>query len=421
MIAINDDDLNYLLTNGMRTDVISALMENDLTVHEIRQRAEEAHKNGESLHFDGCTIMYNAKSAAAFGECDTRFIWAPYVPVGDYTVLMADGGTGKTILCCGIAAAISRGKPLPGDSFSNKQSNTVLIISAEDTGELLKKRLLASGANLERVFILDCLASEGLNFTDGYDDFLDLIRRYKPALTIIDPWHAFLGAGVDINRVNAVRPVFQRLANMAKTCDCGLVLVSHVNKRAQGENANNAATGSTDFINAARSAMRVIFDDEPGRENSRVLVHTKSNYAAPGKSVRYRITEDGGLVWDGFSDITRRTLEDAARWRKTTYEALQKQDIQDSVNRALIAAVKEHAEPGKTVNVSYDQMKADHGTDIFDSMQPKRALDAVANELWSMGYVVQTGKTVRHDGRTKNGFSVFKQEQLSDALEGLPE
>ena len=29
--------------------------------------------------------------------------------------MMADGGTGKTILCCGIAAAISIGKPLPGE------------------------------------------------------------------------------------------------------------------------------------------------------------------------------------------------------------------------------------------------------------------------------------------------------------------
>lgn len=108
-----------------------------------------------------------------------------------------------------------------------------------------------------------------MDFTDGYEDFVQTIKRYNPRLVIIDPWHAFLGAGVDINRVNAVRPVFQRLANMAKVCNCGMILVSHVNKRAQGENANNAATGSTDFINAARSALRVIFNDEPGMKDTR--------------------------------------------------------------------------------------------------------------------------------------------------------
>ena len=400
---------------------ITKLTQSGMTVEEIWRQTKAAINNSEPLRFDGSTVLYNAKSAAAFGECDTRFIWAPYVPVGDYTVLMADGGTGKTILCCGIAAAISRGEPLPGDYFSDKQGKTVLLISAEDTGELLKKRLSASGANLERVFILDCLASVGLNFTDGYDEFVDLIQRYKPALAVIDPWHAFIGDNIDINRVNCVRPVFQRLANLAKTCDCGLVLVSHVNKRAQGENANNAATGSTDFINAARSAMRVIFDDEPGRENSRVLVHTKSNYAAPGKSVRYRITEDGGLVWDGFSDITRRTLEDAARWRKTTYEALQKQDIQDNKNYALIAAVREYTEVGRTVNISYDQMKADHGADIFDGMQPKRALDAIAADLRLDGIIIQTGKIVKQAGRSKNGFGVLRIETVDQIVDDLPE
>ena len=91
---------------------------------------------------------------------------------------MADGGTGKTILCCGIAAAISKGEALPGDYF-NEWSNTpgnTLIISAEDRGELLKKRLAASGADLKNVYILDCMDSEGMDFTDGYEDFVQTIN-----------------------------------------------------------------------------------------------------------------------------------------------------------------------------------------------------------------------------------------------------
>ena len=137
--------------------------------------------------------------------------------------------------------------------------------------------------------------------------------------------------------------------------------------------------------------------------------------------IRRHVHEDGGLVWDGFSDITRRTLEDAARWRKTTYEALQKQDIQDNKNYALIAAVREYTEAGKTVNISYDQMKADHGADIFDGMQPKRALDGISDSLRLEGITLHTGKTVRDGGRTRNGFSVFQPETLEDIESGLPE
>ena len=255
--------------------------------------------------------------------------------------MMADGGTGKTILCCGIAAAVSTGKSLPGEVFDGEGKN-VLIVSAEDSGPILKKRLALSGANLNRVFILDCSDSIGLNFSDGYDEFANTVIAHQPALVVIDPWHAFLGAGVDINRVNALRPVFQKLAHLTKKCQCAMILVSHVNKRAQGENANNAATGSSDFINASRSAFRVIFDD--GDEDCRVMVHTKSNYASYGQSVRYRIN-DGGVVWDGFSDVTKQTLEMAARRRSTPWEIMQGDKEHSAVSNALIEAPSPQGAP----------------------------------------------------------------------------
>ena len=354
---------------------------------------------------------YTPKVADAFGDAEQRFVWNPYIPVGDYTVLMADGGTGKTILCCGIAADLSQGRRLPGE-IEDREPQKVLIISAEDSGELLKKRLAASDADLNNVLILDCVQSEGLNFTEHYLSFFSLILNCKPALVIVDPWHAFIGGDVDLNRVNQLRPVLQSLAIIAKKCECGMILVSHVNKRAQGENANNAATGSTDFINAARSAIRVIFDDAPGRECYRILCHTKSNYAAAGRSISYRITEGGGILWGGFSDITRQVLEAAARSRRTPYEELLRQGEQSSANAVLRKALREYAakaQPGKAVNLSYDQVKAEYGVDIFCGMQPKRVLDSLSKDLQLDGITIQTGKTVREDGRTKNGFCIVKQ------------
>ncbi len=369
----------------------------------------------EDIFYYLSAAPHKAKKAAEFGEDNTEFAWKPYIPIGDYTVLMADGGTGKTIFCCGIAAAISRGEYLPGTETTEKAAPAnVLIISAEDRGELLKKRLAVSGADLRKIYILDCMDSEGMNFTDDYVNFMETVKRYNPSLVIIDPWHAFLGADVDINRVNAVRPVFQRLANMAKACNCGMILVSHVNKRAQGENANNAATGSTDFINAARSAMRVIFSDTPGENNMRVMVHTKSNYAEAGKSVKYCITQDGGCEWAGFSDITRKTLEEAARFRKTPNEVLNQHSEQEEINFALIAAIREKAVKGKTVNVSYDEMKDIYGDDVFGSCQPKRVLDSIAFRLKKENINISTGKLVKYNNRARNGFSIFEFETIED-------
>ena len=92
----------------------------------------------------------------------------------------------------------------------------MLIISAEDSGEILKKRLSLSGADLNRVFILDRSDSIGMSFSDGYEEFADTVKAYKPALVIVDPWHNYLGDRVDMNRANAIRPVFQKLSNLAK-------------------------------------------------------------------------------------------------------------------------------------------------------------------------------------------------------------
>lgn len=343
-----------------------------------------------------------AKPAAAFGEDNTKFLWYPYLPVGDYSVLMASGGTGKTVLCCGIAAAVSTGKPLPGDEFEQTPGN-VLIISAEDRGGVLKKRLVNSGADLMRVFILDCSDSIGMDFTENYPEFRATVQAHCPALVIVDPWHGFLGDGVNIDRVNVMRPVLQKLAHLAKECQCAMILVSHVNKRAQGENINNAAQGSADFINASRSKFQVIFDGD--NENSRILVHTKSNYAPYGQSVRYRI-EDGGVVWDGFSDITRQTLELAARRRSTPWEVMQADESNNAASRALIQALKDGANSFTPTRFTYDDFKRQYGDLIFGALQPKKALDAVKDELAENGYFLRTGIQVKKDGEKGRGFLI---------------
>lgn len=353
--------------------------------------------------------------AAAFGENDTKFLWYPYLPIGDYSVLMAAGGVGKTVLCCGLAAAVSTGKPLPGEVFDQEPGN-VLIISAEDRGEVLKDRLAKSGADLMRVFILDCSASVGMDFTEHFEEFRGTVLGHAPVLVIIDPWHGFLGDGVNIDRVNVMRPVLQKLSLLAKEANCAMLLVSHVNKRSQGENANNAAQGSADFVNASRSAFQVIFNGE--EPDSRILVHTKSNYGPYGQSVRYRI-EDGGLVWDGFSDITRQTLELAARRNTAPWELAEQEQARSVANEALITALKKAASSFVVTRFTYEEFKQKYGELIFGGQQPKRALEAVKERLAEEGYYLRTC-SVRRDGQGRKGFVIQRIDtEQPEQLGGL--
>lgn len=356
----------------------------------------------------------NAKAASEFGEDNTKFLWYPYLPIGDYTVMMADGGTGKTILCCGIVASISNGKPLPGVEFESA-GRPSLIISGEDSGEVLKKRLDKSEADLDKVFILDRIGSEGMSISERYEEFEATVGHYKPALVVLDPWHCFLGEHVDISRVNSLRPILQRISNLCKKCDCAMILISHINKRAQGENVNNAATGSTDLINAARSAFRVVFDETD--EECRIMVHTKSNYAPYGQSVRYRIM-DGGVKWEGFSEITRQTLEMAARRKATPWEVMQRTAERETINHALIKALEASANQFIPTRFSYEEFKKEHGELIFGGLQPKRALDGVKDRLDDDGFFLKPC-AVKKNGKMANGFMIQRIDTNTPDQVGL--
>jgi len=57
-------------------------------------------------------------------------------------------------------------------------------------------------------------------------------ERNNARLVIIDPVQAFLGADVDMNRANEVRPIFRSLGDIAQATGCAIVLIGHLNKAA---------------------------------------------------------------------------------------------------------------------------------------------------------------------------------------------
>ena len=266
-----------------------------------------------------------------------EFLWNPYLPIGEVTMVMAAGGVGKTFALCGIAAEMSRGRrPLNGlDSFEPVHT---LFISAEDRASVLRERLEKSGADLGFIHILDDAASVGLSLAaDSGQELCGLIQATGARLVVLDPLHAFIG-DIDINRVNMVRPVMHALAAVAKAADCSIVIVSHVSKRQSDGNANNMAIGSVDLVNACRSVLRIAGDETGQNPNRRVLVQTKSNYAAYGASIAYEIADDG-MRWLGFSVLTRDLLEAASLSRQKLSEYLLSQNLSAAKDDELADAL----------------------------------------------------------------------------------
>lgn len=133
--------------------------------------------------------------------------------------------------------------------------------------------------------------------------------------------------------------------------------------------------------------------------------------AAYGKSIRYRI-DDGGVVWDGFSEITKQTLEAAARRRSTPWEIIQGDKEHSASNNALIEALESSANQFVPTRFSYEEFKNLHGDLIFGGQQPKRALDAIKERLSDDGYFLRTGIQVKKNGAKGNGFMVQRIDSV---------
>ena len=269
---------------------------------------------------------FKVVNAATVIPEEVKFLWKPYILRGDVTILAAAGGTGKTFAMCGIIAELSRGR-LPLNAFEKISPVKTLFISAEDEAFILRDRLEKAGADLSKISILDANESVNLTLSDGCGRpdmtmIESVMKQCTPDLVVIDPLHAIIGSEVKMTEQNVIRPFMQALASVGKKYNAAIVDVAHVSKRSAGANANDAILGATDIVNAARSVLRVIFDETGVNQNRRVIVHTKSNYAAAGQSIAFEIQDDGSLTWTEYADVTKEDMESAARNNKSIAEYL---------------------------------------------------------------------------------------------------
>jgi len=260
------------------------------TIDELEQLANtcpdyEPSDNGVKL-----LCMADVKDEAV------SWLWKPYIPKGKVTLEEGDPGIGKSWASLAIATAVSLGKGLPGQEPTEPAN--VVIISAEDgLADTIRPRLDAMGADVNRIFATEGALTLGEN---GFALLESYLERVRPALLIIDPLVAYMGAGVDIHRSNEVRHVMAQLARLAERFGISILTIRHLTKGGMSK-AIYRGLGSIDFTAACRSVLLAGCD--PENLQSHALVHIKSNLAPFGPSIGYEIRE-GVFYWTGESSLT---------------------------------------------------------------------------------------------------------------------
>jgi len=213
---------------------------------------------------------------------DVRWLWPGRIPLGRLTLLVGRPGDGKSFLTAYLAANVSRGRPWV-DSSPCPAGSVVLVSAEDDPADTIAPRLIAHGADRDRVHVLAGVTSRKDNGseTDSVFTLADIepLRQTLQQvddcrLIVIDPIGSYLGGRADAHRDNEVRGVLAPICHLAAEYDAAVLAVAHTRKSAAAY-ADDMAMGSRAFTGLARSVLHLMAD--PDDEHGRLLLPGKNN------------------------------------------------------------------------------------------------------------------------------------------------
>ncbi len=224
-----------------------------------------------------------------------HWLWEKRIPRGKLTTLDGDPGLGKSLLTLDLAARITTGRLMP-DGTPGVKGSVVLIAPEDGVTDTIKPRIVAAGADLSQILLLNYVNHEDhktgeiyhspLTLSKHFQLFADTILRTSPALVIIDPLVAVLGSRISVFNDQKIRETLTQLANMARIANCAVLIVRHLNKGSSG-NPLYRGRGSIGIIGTVRAGLLVI--QHPADENQRLLVPIKNNYSEQASSLTYQV------------------------------------------------------------------------------------------------------------------------------------
>jgi RecA-family ATPase len=86
-------------------------------------------------------------------SCAVDWLWTVRVPLGMITMFAGDPKLGKSYVSLAMAAALSRGLPLPLSDRPDQPGSTILMSAEDDPTRTIARRLIAAGADLTKVHV----------------------------------------------------------------------------------------------------------------------------------------------------------------------------------------------------------------------------------------------------------------------------
>lgn len=182
--------------------------------------------------------VLTTRTADQFEDLKLEWEWYPFIPRAAITGIISDGDIGKSTILIDLVARITTGRAMPtiGDDPPAKQKprSALIVCKENDISRIIKPRLRAAGANLERVHFLGYDLDDGFNPIDRMDncsaDIDDIVARNKIGFAYIDPITEFVGK-VDTYRDEQIRGFIHSLYQIATRHNLAIAYTLHLNKK----------------------------------------------------------------------------------------------------------------------------------------------------------------------------------------------
>ena len=257
---------------------------------ERRKEKDADNHTSKAPNKEEKSIVSSLLKVSTIDEKPIEWLISGYIPKGQISTIAGDGGAGKTSMWCAIVAAVSRGKQpdflcIPFDVIG--ENKKVIYFSSEDTTEnVLKRRLLDYGADLENIRTIPITDD---NFHKIYfvsEELKSIIQEFKPALCVFDPIQGFIPATVKMGERNAMRQCLAPLITLGEQYGTTFIIIVHSNKRT-GASGRNRIADSADIWDISRSVLMV---GETGNDNIKYFSHEKTNYGELSDTILFTIS-----------------------------------------------------------------------------------------------------------------------------------
>lgn len=184
------------------------------------------------------------------------WLWPGYLAYHEVTQMDGEKAQGKTFITDDIAARFSRGLPMPGQSRGVSPGKVLIMTDEGHANSVLRPRLEAAGADLDRVFmppvkVVKGRAPEMYLLPNAAGKIGAMIKSGDIGLIIFDPITDFLGEDINTNNDASVRRALRPFAAELARYECSAWAIRHMNKD-KSQDAKFRGGGSAAFQNRAR-------------------------------------------------------------------------------------------------------------------------------------------------------------------------